>query len=99
VVKNRPKGPPVTVEWPRAPVASQIKLTTVPAGSGLSFDGPWALFRMFDRFYIQPTAQPGGFVGPPNLDGKEARLEVTSSSVFNPFRLREVQQFRCPGSL
>jgi hypothetical protein len=25
-----------------------------------------------------------------NIDGKRARLEVTSSSVFNPFRLREI---------
>ena len=34
-----------------------------------------------------------------NLDGKRARLEVTASSVFNPFRLREMQQFRCPAAL
>jgi type VI secretion system protein ImpL len=99
VLKLTPNGPPVTVTWPSTRVASQIKVTTLPAGSVLAFDGPWALFRMFDRFDVQPTAQPERFVVPLNLDGKRARLEVTSSSVFNPFRLREVQQFRCPGSL
>ena len=89
---------PVTVPWPSARGASQIKLTT-PAGTALQFDGPWALFRMFDRFDVQPTAQPERFTVAMNLDGKRARFEVTSNSVFNPFRLREIQQFRCPGSL
>jgi type VI secretion system protein ImpL len=90
---------PVTIQWPSARVASQIKLSTVPPSTPLTFDGPWALFRMFDRFEVQPTAQPERFTVAMNIDGKRARLEVTSSSVFNPFRLREIQQFRCPGSL
>jgi type VI secretion system protein ImpL len=33
------------------------------------------------------------------IDGKKARFEVIANSVFNPFRLKEIQQFRCPGSL
>ncbi len=33
------------------------------------------------------------------IDGKRARLEVTSSSVLNPFRMREMQQFRCPAGV
>ncbi len=90
---------PVTVTWPSARVASQVKLTTTPPGTPLTFDGPWALFRMFERFDAQPTAQPERFTVPMNLDGKRARLEVTANSVFNPFRLREIAQFRCPGSL
>ena len=55
--------------------------------------------RMFERFDVQPTAQPERFVVPMLLEGRKARLEVTASSVFNPFRLKEMQQFRCPGSL
>jgi type VI secretion system protein ImpL len=90
---------PVTVTWPSARVASQIKLSTSLAGTPMVFDGPWALFRLFDRFDVQPTAQPERFTVAMNLDGKRARLEVTASSVFNPFRLKEMQQFRCPGSL
>jgi type VI secretion system protein ImpL len=34
-----------------------------------------------------------------NLDGRRARLEITANSVYNPFRLLEIRQFRCPGSL
>jgi len=89
-----------TVQWPSTRVASQIKIQTVPAmAAPLTFEGPWALFRLFDRFDVQPTAQPEKFQITMNLDGKKARFEVTANSVFNPFRLKEIQQFRCPGSL
>ena len=54
---------------------------------------------MFDRFEVLPSAQPERFQVVLNLDGKKAKLEVIASSAFNPFRLREIQQFRCPGSL
>ncbi len=90
---------PVTLTWPSQRVASQIRLSTVPAGSSIVFDGPWALFRLFDRFEVQPTGQPEKFIVAMNLDGRHAQLEITANSVFNPFRLREIQQFRCPGSL
>ena len=90
---------PVTVTWPSTRVASQIRLSTTPGTNTIVFDGPWALFRMFERFDVQPTAQPERFVVPMLLEGRKARLEVTASSVFNPFRLKEIQQFRCPGSL
>ncbi|MCE9660219.1 MAG: type VI secretion system membrane subunit TssM [Burkholderiales bacterium] len=90
---------PVTVTWPSARVASQIKLSTTPGTNTIAFDGPWALFRLFERFDVQPTAQPERFVVPMLLEGRRARFEVTASSVFNPFRLKEIQQFRCPGSL
>jgi type VI secretion system protein ImpL len=89
---------PQTLSWPSARVASQIKLTAA-GGPTQTFDGPWALFRMFDRHEVQPSPQPEKFAVLVNLDGKRARLEVTASSVFNPFRLREMQQFRCPGAL
>ena len=90
---------PASIQWPSARLSSQIKLSTAGGGAPLIFDGPWALFRLFDRFDVKPTAQPERFIVDMNLEGKTARLEVTASSVFNPFRLREMQQFRCPGAL
>jgi type VI secretion system protein ImpL len=90
----------VSLQWPGARLSSQIRVTTQPAGTPLVFDGPWALFRLFDRFEVQQQPnQPERFVVVMNLDGHRARLEVTASSVFNPFRMRELQQFRCPGAL
>jgi type VI secretion system protein ImpL len=89
-----------TVAWPSTRVASQIKLNTVPAlATPLVFEGPWALFRLFERFEVQPGAQPEKFSVLLNLEGRKARLDVTAASVFNPFRLREIAQFRCPGAM
>ncbi|HET9643510.1 MAG TPA: type VI secretion system membrane subunit TssM, partial [Burkholderiaceae bacterium] len=90
---------PVTLSWPSTRVASQIRLMGAPGSQPMTFDGPWALFRMFDRFEVQPTGQPEKFNVLLNLDGKRVKLEVTSTSVLNPFRMREIQQFRCPGAL
>jgi type VI secretion system protein ImpL len=90
----------VSLQWPGARLSSQIRLSAQPGGTPMVFEGPWALFRLFDRFEVQSTPQqPERFVVVINLDGHRARLEVTASSVFNPFRLRELQQFRCPGAL
>jgi type VI secretion system protein ImpL len=89
---------PATVSWPSQRVASEIKLSA-NGGAPLVFDGPWALFRMFDRFGIQPSPQPEKFSVTMNLDGKKATFEVVANSVLNPLRLREMQQFRCPGAL
>lgn len=89
----------VTLSWPSPRVASQIRLSATPGGAPLLFEGPWALFRLFERFEVQPGAQPEKFAVVLNLDGRRARLEVTASSVLNPLRLPELQQFRCPGAL
>lgn len=87
------------LSWPSQKVSSQIKLSTTPTSAPLMFEGPWALFRLFDRFDVQPTTQPEKFVLLVNVEGKRARLEVIANSVLNPFRMREIQQFRCPGAL
>jgi type VI secretion system protein ImpL len=89
----------VIVNWPGQKLSSQVKLTAQPAIAPLNFEGPWALFRMFDRFDVQQSAQPEKFTVVVNLEGKRARLEVIANSVMNPFRMREIQQFRCPGAL
>lgn len=87
------------VTWPSQKVNSQIQLATVPASTTLTFEGPWALFRFFDRFDVQPSSRPEKFNVAVAVGGKRARLEVTANSVMNPFRMKEIQQFRCPGSL
>ena len=89
----------VVLSWPSQKLSSQVRLTANPAVAPINFEGPWALFRMFDRFEVLPTAQPEKFSVVVNLEGKRVRLEVIANSVMNPFRMREIQQFRCPGSL
>jgi type VI secretion system protein ImpL len=34
-----------------------------------------------------------------DVDGRKAVFEVTTNSVQNPFRLRELEQFSCPTRL
>ena len=92
-------APSVILTSPSPRNASQLRLTHNLGGAPIQFEGPWALFRLFDRFEVQPTSQPEKIIVVLNLDGRRARLEVTAGSVFNPFRMREVQQFRCPSSL
>jgi type VI secretion system protein ImpL len=94
-------GPSVSIAWPPPRVASVIRLSTGlgDAGPLAIFEGPWALFRLFDRFEVQAGDVPERFSVVMNLDGRRARLEVFSSSVFNPFRMPEMRQFRCPAAL
>jgi type VI secretion system protein ImpL len=63
------------------------------------YEGPWALFRMMDQYQVLPAAVPEKFTLVMNLDGKRARVDVIAASVFNPFQMKEVKQFKCPAAL
>ena len=94
---------PATLQWPGPRGSSQVRLQISPASasgvSGQVFEGPWALFRMLDGMQISPTSQPEKFIVTFSVDGRKARFEVVTSSVQNPFRLNELNQFHCPGRL
>ncbi len=63
----------------------------------LVFEGPWALFRLFDSQQIEDSAAPEKFRVSFNVDARKAVFDVTTSSVRNPFRLQELAAFSCPG--
>ena len=94
---------PTTVQWPGPKGSAQVRLQITPpssaGASGMVFEGPWALFRMFDRLQIDTTEQPERFRVTFNIEGRKATFEVIASSVQNPFRLRELELFQCPGQL
>jgi hypothetical protein len=48
---------------------------------------------------IEATPQAERFIVTFNIDGRKARFEVTTSSVQNPFRLVDLEQFACPTKL
>lgn len=95
-------GPPapVRVQFPGPGGRSQVRITLLPAPAtgtgGLRFEGPWALFRMFDDVKIEDTPQLERFVATFNVGGRHAVFEILASSVRNPFRLPELSQFHCP---
>ena len=94
---------PATVQWPGPGGSAQVRLLMQPPAtsgdSGLSTDGPWALFRLFDRMQLTPAASPERFRVAFEVGGRRATFEVTTSSVVNPFRLRDLAEFNCPGVL
>ena len=94
---------PASVQWPGPRGSTQVRVQLQPAltsgSSGLVTEGPWALFRLFDKLSIAPGGAPERFRVKFDIDGRKATFDVTASSVVNPFRLRELAEFGCPGSL
>ena len=94
---------PMSIAWPGPKATGQIRIQISPASasgnSGMVFEGPWAIYRMFDRAQIERSAQPEKFRAVFNFEGRKALFDVTASSVQNPFRLPELQAFSCPSRL
>lgn len=94
---------PQSIQWPGPRKSNQIRIQISPPGtsgqSGLVFEGPWAIYRMFDRAQIDPGTQPEKFRASFSIDGRRIAFDVTTSSVQNPFRLGDLQAFRCPTRL
>ena len=94
---------PTPVQWPGPRGTSQVRVQITPPGSsgnaGMVTEGPWALFRMFDRVRIDPGNSPERFRATFEIDGRKAVFDVTASSVRNPFVLRELTEFSCPMGL
>ena len=94
---------PAQIQWPGPRGSGQVRVALSPVSatgsSGLVTDGPWALFKMFDRLQVEPGGAPDRFRATFNVEGRKAVFDVTTSSVRNPFRLAELEQFSCPGKL
>lgn len=95
---------PTSVQWPGPRGSTQVRVQLQPAltgggSSGMVAEGPWALFRLFDRVQMVQAGAPERFRVTFDIDGRKATFEVTASSVVNPFRLRDLSEFSCPGSL
>ena len=94
---------PVRVQFPGPGGRSQVRASISPPPSSgsnaITFEGPWALFRMFDDVKIEETKQPERFVAAISVAGRRAVFEILASSVRNPFRLSELSQFHCPTAL
>ncbi|MGH8559533.1 MAG: type VI secretion system membrane subunit TssM [Methylococcales bacterium] len=89
---------PVSMKWPGPNDSGQIRIQLLPPledNSGLSKEGQWALFRMFDEAEITKTSDPAMFIVTFNIQGREAKFELAANSAINPFQLSELQTFRC----
>ncbi len=93
---------PRSIVWPGPGGRNQVRVALTPPGGGAStgpFEGSWALHRFFDKAQITPSQSPEKFLATFNFDGRKVTFDVTAASVQNPFKLREMDEFSCPGRL
>jgi type VI secretion system protein ImpL len=94
---------PASIQWPgprgNAQVRVELSPPSVRGQSGLVTSGPWALFRMIDRLALEAGAAPERFRATFSIEGRKAIFDVTTSSVRNPFRLRDLEEFSCAAGL
>jgi type VI secretion system protein ImpL len=62
-------------------------------------EGPWAWIKVLELSNLERTSLRDVFLITFRIEGFTAKYELRAYSVFNPFNLPELQQFRCPGSL
>ncbi|MCU7921259.1 MAG: type VI secretion system membrane subunit TssM [Candidatus Thiodiazotropha sp. (ex Dulcina madagascariensis)] len=89
--------------WPDDSGVSDTKiLLAPPAGnkpSGLTEDGPWGWFRIIDQAKSTPTDSPETIKVEFDVGGRKSRFALRASGALNPFKLRELADFRCPNKL
>jgi len=88
----------VKIGWPSQRAGGTVRLQAYPSGATLSAEGAWALFRLIDRGNPQPGAQPDRLQLAYNMGGAPVAFELRAASIYNPFRLRALEEFQCPGS-
>jgi len=94
----------VSIQWPGPPgAARRVHLQMTPASGGHAsdfvFEGPWALFRLFDRVRIEPGTAPNRAQVVFDIEGRTARFEVRSATPLNPLMRQELERFQCPKRL
>ncbi len=90
---------PTTFVWP-AGSTNGARLSVEPSSAGgvLAVQGVWAPFRLFDNGSV--VVEGGDRLSVTFALGSHAlSLNVKSDAVLNPFTLRDLQAFRCPGAL
>ncbi len=92
-------GPPRTVSmsWPGGTVGGAATVVfDLPDGSQtqLSFQGPWALFRLLDQASVQRESETD-FLVTFRIQGRQVRLRLQAASVRNPLARQELASFHC----
>ena len=88
-------------KWPGPNVDAGVRLTfRTMDGQQISHieEGTWAWLRTLDRAAARGMNQRDRFLVTFNVGRYSARYELRASSVHHPFKLKELQTFRCPES-
>lgn len=84
-----------TLRWP-AQNSGGARLFATSAAQGIVADGDWAIFRLIDKA-VGESNSPERLRLAFTIEGRKAIFELRSSSVLNPFKLKELGSFQCPG--
>jgi type VI secretion system protein ImpL len=87
----------VKIAWPSQRAGGTVRLQAYPSGATVNAEGPWALFRLVDRGHPQSGSQADRLQLSYNLGGAPVAFELRAASFYNPFRLRALEEFQCPG--
>ncbi len=85
------------VKWPAQRPGAVAKLYAGSSASAISAEGSWAMFRLFDKAQSEGAGQAERVRLNYVVDGRKVVLELRATSVLNPFRLKELSNFQCPG--
>ncbi len=89
-----------SLKWPGPDNTGNINMQLTPPlpnnRSGITYDGPWALFRLFDQATITRIGQSENYIVNFELDGREITFELRANSTNNPFNLPALHNFSCP---
>ncbi|MDQ5908898.1 MAG: type secretion system protein ImpL [Pseudomonadota bacterium] len=90
--------PARAANWQWTGASSQARIEFQPGGAVRNETGPWAWFKILDQAQVQPIGT-GQFRVTFQLGGQQAIYEMRTASGVNPFRLQELEGFRCPDQL
>jgi type VI secretion system protein ImpL len=89
-----------TVQNGQSGPAGRVHVLLAPsAGSGYTFNGPWALLRLLDRARVERGASPDRALISFDIEGRKARFEVRSAGAHNPLLRQDLEPFQCPNKL
>jgi len=98
VATDSTPGATAAFQWPSGKGTGQAHVELDPAATTAPHaDGPWALFHLLDTARITPAGQPDRFKA--TFDNGLVSVDLTASSVVNPFRAGVLDRFRCPAQL
>jgi type VI secretion system protein ImpL len=97
---SQPNPPPALVPWPGAPGRTAVSLSAPGAQPSEQFPSPansqWALFRLLDK--ASKSARPNG-ISATWVVGREVQFQFATGSLYNPFQLPALTEFKCPATL
>ena len=90
------------MQWPGQAAGSGARIVFEKPDKSqvvLSKEGPWAMFRLFDKSSLQASGGQDKFNLTFQAEGLTAQFEMRTVSVANPFSLGDALGFRCPETL